>query len=145
VFTLLPTAQTHGHHRAATLLALETIAGLPEERRPLVFGVESRSRADEPLRFAEYPGQPLTRTIDAAPVVTFDRTTSFGYHNALNYQIVVSWVIAEHKSQGLFQNDYGRHEFEQFWLFEASGKAARQHLSHVQALLGARAPVVAAG
>jgi hypothetical protein len=28
----------------------------------------------------------------------------------------VSWVIAEHKSQGLFQNDYRKHELEQFWL-----------------------------
>jgi len=30
VFTLLPTPETHGHHRGATLLALEAIASLPE-------------------------------------------------------------------------------------------------------------------
>ena len=36
VFTLLPTPETHGHHRAATLLALEAAATLPEDRRPLL-------------------------------------------------------------------------------------------------------------
>jgi LmbE family N-acetylglucosaminyl deacetylase len=136
IFTLLPTAETHGHHRAATVLALEAVAHLPENERPLVFGVESRSKSDPPLKFAEFPALPLTRTVDPAPVVTFDRAASFGYRNALNYQIVVSWVIAEHKSQGLFQNDYGRHEFEQFWLFEASGKEPVERLPHLRAILG---------
>jgi N-acetylglucosamine malate deacetylase 2 len=135
VFTLLPTPQTHGHHRAAAILALEAVSSLPAGERPLTFGVESRSKSDPPLRFAELPGQPLTRTVDPSPAVTFDRASSFGYRNALNYQIVVSWVIAEHKSQGLFQNDYGRDEFEQFWLFEASGKDAPEKLSHLRSLL----------
>jgi len=144
VFTLLPTTETHGHHRAATVLALEAVAHLPEDERPLVFGVESRSKSDPPLNFTEFPAQPLTRTVDPAPVVTFDRAASFGYRNALNYQIVVSWVIAEHKSQGLFQNDYGRHEFEQFWLFEASGKEPIERLSHLRAVLGAPASLAAA-
>ena len=29
VFTLLPKEQTHGHHRAATLLALQAVAAMP--------------------------------------------------------------------------------------------------------------------
>jgi LmbE family N-acetylglucosaminyl deacetylase len=144
IFTLLPTAETHGHHRAATILTLEAVASLPVDRRPLVFGVESRSKSDPPLTFAAFPGQPLTRTVEAAPVVTFDRSASFGFRNGLSYQIVVSWVIAEHKTQGLFQNDYGRHEFEQFWLFEASGKDAIQRLAHLRAVLGPPANLVAA-
>ena len=48
IFTLLPTAETHGHHRAATVLALEAVASLPEDERPLVFGVESRFKSDPP-------------------------------------------------------------------------------------------------
>jgi LmbE family N-acetylglucosaminyl deacetylase len=141
IFTLLPTPETHGHHRAATVLALEAVSNLSAEnlsaeQRPLIFGVESRSKSDPALTFTELPGQPLTRTVDAAPVVTFDRASSFGYRNALNYQIVVNWVIAEHKSQGLFQNDYGREEFEQFWLFEVSGKDAIERLPHLGAVLG---------
>jgi N-acetylglucosamine malate deacetylase 2 len=62
--------------------------------------------------------------VSAQPVLTFDRNSSFGYRNALNYQIVVNWFIAEHKSQGLFQTDSGRHQWEQFWLFAASGRDA---------------------
>ena len=58
------------------------------------------------------------------PVFVFDRDSHFGYRNALNYQIVVNWFIAEHKSQGLFQTDSGKHQLEQFWLFEASGRDA---------------------
>ena len=113
VFTLLPTAETHGHHRAATAAALEAVAGLPKAERPLVFGVEARSRGDAPLRFNE-----------TAPAVAFDRTEQFGYHDSLNYQIVVNWVIAEHKSQGLFQMDCGKHELEEFWVL-GDGDAAR--------------------
>jgi len=124
VFTLLPTAETHGHHRAATLLALEAVAGLREEQRPLVFGVEPRAKSDGPQRFAGLPSQPLTKTVSAEPVFTFDRTASFGYRNALDYEIVVNWVIAEHKSQGLFQKDCGAHQLEEFWLFGVSGYAA---------------------
>jgi hypothetical protein len=54
--------------------------------------------------------------------MVFDRGAAFGYHNALDYQIVVNWVIAEHKSQGLFQMDAGKHDQEQFWLLDAGSK-----------------------
>lgn len=135
IFTLLPTAETHGHHRAAAILALETVSNLLDGDRPLIFGIEPRAKSDPPAAFTGLPAQPVTRTADPAPVLMFDRASSFGYRNALNYQIVVNWVIAEHKSQGLFQNDYSRHEFEQFWLFEASGKDAIERLPRLQALL----------
>jgi hypothetical protein len=46
-----------------------------------------------------------------------------GYRDALSYQIVVSWVIAEHKSQGLFQSEYEQHELEEFWRFAVSGNS----------------------
>jgi LmbE family N-acetylglucosaminyl deacetylase len=144
IFTLLPTAEAHGHHRAAAILALETVSNLPDAHRPLIFGIEPRSKSDPPTAFAGLPAQPLTRTVAAAPVLLFDRASAFGYRNALNYQIVVNWVIAEHKSQGLFQNDYSRHELEQFWLFEASGKDARERLPRLQALLRTAAPLAPA-
>jgi len=135
VFTLLPTAETHGHHRAATLLALEAVARLPQDQRPLFFGVEPRSKSDAPPRFDGLASQPLTTTVKADPVFVFDRTASFGYKNALNYQIVVNWVIAEHKSQGLFQKDSGVHELEQFWLFRISGEGAAQRTDELSAVL----------
>jgi LmbE family N-acetylglucosaminyl deacetylase len=135
VFTLLPTADTHGHHRAATLLALEAVARLPQDQRPLFFGVEPRSKRDAPLRFAGLASQPLTATVKAAPFFIFDRTASFGYNNALDYQIVVNWVIAEHKSQGLFQKDSGVHELEQFWLLRISGDSAAERADELSTSL----------
>ena len=133
VFTLLPTAETHGHHRAATLLALEAVSSLSGDR-PLVFGAEPRASSDAVPTFSWLPGQPLTRTLLRAPALVFDREAAFGYHDQLNYQIVSSWLIAEHKSQGLFQKDYGQHRFEQFWLFEVSGEPALERLSSLEAL-----------
>ena len=35
VLTVLPRESTHGHHQAATLLALEAVRGVPAERRPV--------------------------------------------------------------------------------------------------------------
>jgi N-acetylglucosamine malate deacetylase 2 len=135
VFTLLPTAETHGHHRAATLLALDAVARLPQDQRPLFFGVEPRAKSDTPARFAGLASQPLTATVKADPFFVFDRMASFGYKNALNYQIVVNWVIAEHKSQGLFQKDSGVHELEQFWLFLISGGGAAKRADELSASL----------
>jgi LmbE family N-acetylglucosaminyl deacetylase len=133
VFTLLPTAGTHGHHRAATLLALEAVSHLAEDDRPLVFGVEPHSRQDAAaVHFAGLAGEPLTATASAEPVFTFDRATPFGLLNALNYQIVVNWVIAEHKSQGLFQMVSGAHELEQFWLFAISGKDGQERIRRLR-------------
>ncbi len=110
VFTLLPTPETHGHHRAATLLALEAVAAMPASERPLTLGVEARSKAEGPAKFQ-----------GATPLLVFDRTAHFGFRDALNYQIVVNWVIVEHKSQGLFQTECGKSDSEQFWLFEENG------------------------
>jgi LmbE family N-acetylglucosaminyl deacetylase len=113
VFTLLPTLETHGHHRVAAELARQAVASVPATRRPVLFGVEARSRTGPQRRFQ-----------DSAPAVVFDRTLHFGYHEALNYQIVANWVIAEHKSQGLFQMDYGKHELEEFWVLEGGDETA---------------------
>jgi LmbE family N-acetylglucosaminyl deacetylase len=135
VFTLLPTAETHGHHRAATLLALEAVARLPQDRRPLCFGAEPRRKSGAPPRFTGLASQPPTATVNGDPVLVFDRMTPFGYKDALNYQIVVNWVIAEHKSQGLFQKDSGVHELEQFWLFGISGDGAEKRAEELSASL----------
>ena len=137
VFTLLPTPETHGHHRAATLLALEAVASLPQDQRPLVLAADPCAAGAATARFTGLAGQPLTCTLGDRPAFVFDRARHFGYRDALSYQIVVNWFIAEHKSQGLFQSDSGRHQLEQFWLFEASGPAAE---SRARALAASLAP-----
>jgi hypothetical protein len=65
-------------------------------------------------------------------VFAFDRRSTFGYRKALDYQIVVNWVIAEHKSQGLFQMDSGKHDLERFWLFEVSGAGAEERVEELR-------------
>ena len=51
------------------------------------------------------------------PDFDFDRTHKFGFNQALDYQIVANWVIAEHKSQGLYQTRMGAITHEYFWIF----------------------------
>jgi LmbE family N-acetylglucosaminyl deacetylase len=135
VFTLLPTAETHGHHRAATLLTLEAAATLPEDKRPLLLGADPCAANAPTELFRGMPGQPLSRTRAERPAFVFNRDAHFGYRDALNYQIVVNWFIAEHKSQGLFQTDSGKHQLEQFWLFDASGRDAESRARELAARL----------
>jgi N-acetylglucosamine malate deacetylase 2 len=119
LLTLLPSQDTHGHHKAATLLALEAARKVPEAHRPLILGAEACSSHDPIREFVDLPGKPLTGA--GSDVREFRRSRSFGYQNALSYQIIANWVIAEHKSQGLLQMDISRHDVERFWRFEASG------------------------
>ena len=135
VFTLLPSACCHGHHRATALLALETVASLPEERRPVVLGAEAGRLADAPRSFGGLPGATLTRTAAGEPAIVFDRNAPFGQQSALNYHIVANWVIAEHKSQGLFQTDFGKHDAERFWAFAVTPRALERSRELARRLL----------
>ncbi|HEU0119130.1 MAG TPA: PIG-L family deacetylase [Bryobacteraceae bacterium] len=112
VITVLPVTDTHGHHQTATLLALQA-AG---KNGPVVLGAEPARLADPVREFAANPGHPLLAAHPGGSVHTFDRRRSFGFRNELQYNIVVNWVIAEHKSQGAFQNDSGRHDCERYWV-----------------------------
>ena len=118
VFVLLPTADDHGEHKAATLLALKAVEALPQADRPTVIAAQASPKTD--LKYTSLESYPITATTTATPVFDFDRDAHFGFHNALSYQIVVDWVIAEHKSQGLFQTKAGQDRFESFWLFSTN-------------------------
>ncbi len=122
VVVLLPSADTHGHHQTVAQITLETVARLERGDRPAVLGARTvTSETEHPESFSELEGFPLTRTTSSQPAWTFDRRTPLKCHRALDYSIVVNWVIAEHKSQGIFQMEYGRRTQEHFWLFKASG------------------------
>jgi N-acetylglucosamine malate deacetylase 2 len=136
IFTLLPTAETHGHHQAAAVLALEAVARLPEKRRPAVLGVLAANAGESSPAFEGRRNFPLTRPCASAPVFVVDRLAPFGYHKALNYNIVVNWVIAEHKSQGLFQTEYGKYTQERFWLFDIGGEPADAAAKNLFSRLG---------
>ncbi|RMF54085.1 MAG: PIG-L family deacetylase [Bacteroidetes bacterium] len=137
VLTHLPLPTTHGHHKGATLLALEAAARLPDGERPVLLGSFIASRTDTTTTdFVELPGYPRSRIRQDRPPFTFDRTRTFGPRNRLTYQIIVNWVIAEHKSQGTMQLLMNRGEVEQFWLYalnapdaEARAQALFEHLT----------------
>ena len=67
---------------------------------------------------------PLTEIDTEAGPWVFDRTRRFGHRNRLNYQIVVNWVIAEHKSQGTMQLAMNRGQEEAFYLYTLNGPGA---------------------
>jgi LmbE family N-acetylglucosaminyl deacetylase len=125
-FTLLPRPDGHGHHRAAAELLLDAVAELPEPRRPVVLGVEAGRIGEPAPPFAGFGAYPAAGTF---PAFVFDRNARFGHEGALNYQIVANWVVAEHKSQGLFQTDCGKYDAERFWVFStAPGVLDRAHV-----------------
>lgn len=37
-----------------------------------------------------------------------------GYQQRLRYDIVINWVISEHRAQSMFENDVAKHEVERF-------------------------------
>jgi N-acetylglucosamine malate deacetylase 2 len=127
---------THGQHKAATILALEALEQIPESRRPAVFGALASPK--DTGSYATLSGHPITAATSPKPQFHCDRDVHFGFHNALSYQIVVDWVIAEHKSQGLFQTTIGQDRFENFWVFTASGGPAVKMASALFAEISAK-------
>ena len=125
VFTLLPHESEHGHHKAASILALEAVAAMKEENRPAVLGglygdVEPVSTFDG---LADYP---ITSTTSTAPAFIFDRRKPLEVDSVLTYHVVVNWHIGEYKSQGVTQRDVSAHDTEQFWMYDVNGSRARK-------------------
>jgi LmbE family N-acetylglucosaminyl deacetylase len=121
IFCILPRSTTHGHHQAAAALAASAVHKLPETIRPVILGFDTDA-ADFNTR--ETPqGQ---QRWNPKYAYAFDRTARFGFHDALTYQIVVDWMIAEHKSQGLLQTMCEKDPTEYIWVDLASGPDARR-------------------
>jgi LmbE family N-acetylglucosaminyl deacetylase len=120
IFTLFPSPETHGAHKAATITALSAVEQMQDAgHRPVVLGCQTASgAAPEPSwKGFENPLHPFQVVLD---VFTTDRNVKFGFNNALDYQIVVNWEIAAHKSQGLFQEAMNRADREEFVVLEGA-------------------------
>lgn len=129
VFTLFPSPETHGGHKAATITALDAVVQLGEHR-PVVLGCQASHTGTEPswggFQNARYPFHVLPE------VFATDRNVKFGFRDALDYQIIVSWVVAAHKSQGAFQaeaNRPDRADREEFVLLESGASGAAKQTS----------------
>ena len=75
VFLLLPSEQTHGEHKAASILALEAVGKLPAGQRPIVLGAHAGD--SDPAPYTSLPGYSLTATDSPSPQFQFDRNTRF--------------------------------------------------------------------
>ncbi|MBL8006330.1 MAG: PIG-L family deacetylase [Ignavibacteria bacterium] len=123
VFILIPTKGTHAHHSSAGILALETVVSLDSNSRPVVLGVSTSNKNDSvKFVYRGFEGYPVTNVSDTIPF-QFDRTQKFGYKDALDYKIIVNWVIAEHKSQGTMQMLTNRGDIENYWYFDINPKS----------------------
>lgn len=123
VLTHFPTPGTHGHHKAATIQALEAVQRMAPEDRPVVVGSHfapaDEEREPPPMNLEGYP---VTQRLDEEPV-RFDRSQKFGYRDRLDYRIVVNWAIAAHKSQGTMQMLANREGDETYYRYAVGPEA----------------------
>lgn len=123
---LLPVESTHGHHKAAGILALTVLNSLPVNfPHPIALGGDDIDSGKAPTPFTGLTGFPITHVSDGAPSYSFDRRQSFGFHHALNYKVIVNWDIAEHKSQGTEQLGMNRGDFEEYYYFDVNPPEGR--------------------
>lgn len=135
VFTLLPVQSTHGHHKAASILALRALQSMPKEKRPIVIGCSVTDTSIQQEAFTGLTSFPETIMKSSQPIGYFNRLTSFGFQQKLNYQIIVNWLIAEHKSQGAMQLAMNKGHLEQFWNYALNSDDAELKIqSLIQAL-----------
>lgn len=123
VFTMTPSEDTHAHHKASAILALQTIERLPVENRPLVFATDMTSSMEDSTEYDQLKGYPISKIMEEYPSMKFDRRQTFGHDNRLNYKIIGNWVIAEHKSQGTMQLLMSRGNVEQYWPYAINTKS----------------------
>ncbi len=124
VFVHLPTEGTHGHHKAATILALRAVQRLTTVRKPIVLAATGSSKGDTTLQaFSGLAAYPETAVSRGSSSFRFDRTRKLGFKNALDYKIVVNWLIAEHKSQGVMQTLMNQGDYEDYWFFDLNDPA----------------------
>lgn len=138
VFTLFPSPQTHGGHKAATISALNAVQQMAG-RKPVVMGCQNaRDGAPEPswkgFESAKHPFTVLPQ------VYSTDRNVKFGFRDALSYQVIVSWMIAAHKSQGMFQAGLIRGDREEFAILESSASDETARADALFKTLAEKAP-----
>lgn len=114
VFTMMPSEETHAHHKASAILALQTVQQLPEDKRPAVFATDVTGIGSDSTEYTQLQGYPISKRMEGENPLLFDRTETFGNDDRLNYKIIANWVIAEHKSQGTMQLLMGRGDVEQY-------------------------------
>jgi len=133
VLAPFPWADAGGHHRAATLLAIRALARFDGQPRPVLLGAFIKGGTFE-------ADTEETAGFSGEPDFDFDRSRKFGFNDALDYHIIANWVIAEHKSQGMYQTNVGRFTNEYFWVYNRADPETQARASDLFALLSAPTP-----
>ncbi len=126
VFVLAATPGTHAHHSSSSILAIQAVEMLPLDERPVVLaGTSSRKSDTVKFIYKGFEGYPITSVSDTIPLI-FDRTAKFGFRDALDYKIIVNWLIAEHKSQGTMQLLMNQGDYENYWYLDINDPSKKQ-------------------
>lgn len=129
VITLPPTRTTHGHHQAATVLALEAVARIPEARRPVAMCCQVEGHIGGGVGEAPdlIDGEPLVKLRAGVGPWSLDRNRPFGHRDRLTLKSMASVAVAQHLSQGTMLSYIGTGDIEEYWMFDVSpvGAAAR--------------------
>ncbi len=126
ILTISPTATTHGHHQAATLLAVGAAARVPEPEKPVVLCCQVEAKDSEGI------GEPpevlqdalLARLRTGSRPYVVDRTRGFGHQGKINLKAIASVAVAQHLSQGTMLGYIGRGDIEEYWVLDASAAEA---------------------
>ena len=124
VLAAVPFAETHGHHKGATILALEAAEQVSVSTRPVVLGGFACALGEQAFEFSGLDDYPLTASSAGGPVARFDRTQTLGFDDRLNFEIIGNWVIAEHKSQGVMQLRMSQLKEECYWSFDLNAEGS---------------------
>lgn len=125
---MLPSVESHGHHTASGLIALETIERLQEKKDenikiPIVIGGSEFTVNQIPI----YPSNQLAEISSNLPnQFRFNRSWKLSStSNIPDYQMIVLWTCCEHKSQGSLIAEtltvYSR-ENEQYFYFSINNE-----------------------
>ncbi|UJR13538.1 hypothetical protein I4U23_000552 [Adineta vaga] len=96
---MLPNTQSHGHHTASGLLALETIKRLQEKKSttmkiPIVIGGSEFVLTDQPI-------YSLNHLAEISGEFRFNRKWKLSKSSDIpDYNMILLWICSEHKSQG---------------------------------------------
>lgn len=128
IVTISPTATTHGHHQAATLLAIGAAARVPDAKRPVVLCCQVERHDGDGI------GKPpevlkdalLARLRTSAPPFTIDRTKGYGHKGNVTLKSIAGVAVAQHLSQGTMLNYVGQGDVEEYWILDASPSDAQE-------------------
>jgi len=122
VVTLSPTRETHGHHQAAAILAVEAVGRAPAGAQPVALccqvEVADGGGVGRPPEVLEDALIAALRA-EAGPF-TVDRTAGFGHAGRMNLKSIAAVAVAQHLSQGTMLGYIGRGDLEEYWIFEVS-------------------------